>query len=425
LAAAEKTGMPLIDARVYPTVLAAKPPQLPPLASVAVALRSITEYLARELAAPRETAPAWSEFEWRIARAVVAMHGISGLLAAQLRWQGPEGWAEFLHRQHQHIARHQGRIHELLDRVAEHFRQQGLPVQPLKGAALHLAGLYRPGERPMADLDVLTLPRHAERAGEILTTLGLRESHRTFKHRIFEAQESVPPSSFGEHADGNLKVELHERICEPLPQRLTDITQRVSGVGSVPGLNPYPSLAALMAHLLLHAAGGMAYRTLRLIQLHDLVLLARRMRAADWQQLLAWQPWWAWPPLALAERYYGAVVPPATMEALRRHCPSILRRTCARQLLSDVSLSRLWFEAFPGIEWARTIGEAAVFVARRFVPSAEVRSDRKLALTTDPSLAQGDWGGLSQGRRIARALRVRTPRPWPLYNVREAFTEPH
>jgi hypothetical protein len=178
-----------------------------------------------------------------------------------------------------------------------------------------------------------------------------------------------------------------------------------------------------MAHLLLHAAGGMAYRTLRLVQLHDLVLLARRLRAADWQQLLDWHPWWAWPPLALAERYYGAVVPPATMEELQGYCPAILRRRTARQLLSDVSLSRLWLEAFPGIEWARTIGEAAVFVARRFVPSAEVRSDRRLALTTDPSLAQGDWGGLSQGRRIVRALRVRTPRPWPLHTVREAFTD--
>ena len=415
--------MPLIDARACTTAVAAAPAQLPSLASVAVALRSITECLARELAAPTCVAPAWSEFEWRIARAVAAMHGISGLLAAELRWRGPEGWADFLRGQRQHIEGHQGRIRELLAVVGEHFRQQGIPVQPLKGAALHLAGLYRAGERPMADLDLLSLPRHAERAAEILTTLGLRESHRTFKHRVFEAPESRPPCRFGEHADRNLKVELHERICEPLPHRLTDISPQVSAPESAPGLNPYPSLAALMAHLVLHAAGGMAYRTLRLIQLHDLVLLAQRLRAADWQQLLAWQPWWAWPPLALAERYYGDVAPQAAMEKLQGYCPAILRRTCARQLLSDVSLSRLWLEAFPGIEWARTVGEAATFVARRFVPSAQVRSDRRFALMTDPSLAQGDWGGLSLGRRIVRALRARTPRPWPLYNVHEAFAE--
>jgi Uncharacterised nucleotidyltransferase len=400
-------------------------PRLPPMATVAHVLRATTEHLAGELANPRATPPAWTEFEWRTARAAAVMHGISGLLAENLLWRGPEGWAEFLSRQREHITHRQLRIHELLATVGERFQHQGIPVQVLKGAALHLEGLYRHGERPMADLDLLTPPQHTVRACEILQALGLRESHRTFKHRVFEARDPTRPRSFGEHGDNDMKVELHERICEPLPYRLTDISQRVSPPVVVPGLNPYPSRAALMAHLLLHAAGGMAYRTLRLIQLHDIALLARHLTAGDWQRLLDWRPWWAWPPLVLTGRYYGAAVPDDVAAAVRAFCPSILRRTCARQLLSDVSLSRLWLEAFPGIEWAQTIGEAVAFIARRIVPSAEVRSDRKFALTTDPSLARGDWGGLSQSRRILRALRARTPRPWPLHNVRAALAEPH
>lgn len=52
-------------------------------------------------------------------------------------------------------------------------------------------------------------------------------------------------------------------------------------------------------------------------------------------------------------------------------------------------------------------------------------SNRKFALTTDPALARGDWGGLSQGRRLLRAVRTRTPRPWPLHNVREALAQSH
>jgi hypothetical protein len=167
----------------------------------------------------------------------------------------------------------------------------------------------------------------------------------------------------------------------------------------------------------------MAYRTLRLVQLHDIVLLTRRLTVPDWQQLIDWRPWWAAPPLLLIERYYGTVIPQAVMASLRGNCPPILRRMCRRQRLSDVSLSRLWLEAFPGIEWSRTAGEAMRFMARRVVPSAEVRSDRKLAQVTDPSLAQGDWGSLSQGRRILRAMRARTPRPWPLHNVREALAQ--
>jgi Uncharacterised nucleotidyltransferase len=394
------------------------------MGTVAAMLRATTERLARDLAKPTATAPGWSEFEWRIARAVASMHGIAGLLAGELAWRGPNGWAEFLSRQREHIARRQLRVEALLASIHERFAQQGIPVQALKGAALHLEGVYRQGQRPMADLDLLTLPLHAVRAGRILETLGLRESHQTFKHRVFEPRDPAPPQRFGEHTANDVKVELHERICEPLPHRLTDITQLLSPANAAPGLNHYPSPAALMAHLLLHAAGGMAYRTLRLIQLHDIVLVGRRLTPADWQQLLDWRPWWAWPPLMLTERYYGAAAPGALTEALRTSCSAVLRRACVRQCLSDVSLSRLWLEAFPGIEWARSTGEAVAFIARRIVPSAAVRSDRKLALTTDPSLTQGDWGGLSQSRRILRALSERTPRPWPLHNVREALAEP-
>jgi hypothetical protein len=178
-----------------------------------------------------------------------------------------------------------------------------------------------------------------------------------------------------------------------------------------------------MAHLLLHAGGGMAYRTLRLIQLQDIARLARQLTQQDWHALQSWEPWWAWPPLALAERYYGAVAPRALMAVVRAKCPLVLRRACQHQRLSDVSLSRLWLEAFPGIEWARSVGEVLSYMARRTVPGAAVLADRKLALQTDPSLAQGDWGGLSQGRRIVRALKGRTPRPWPLYNVRAALAQ--
>ena len=47
----------------------------------------------------------------------------------------------------------------------------------------------------------------------------------------------------------------------------------------------------------------------------------------------------------------------------------------------------------------------------------------RTARATDPSLQQGDWGGLSQGRRIWRAVRTCTPRPRPLHNVREALAQ--
>ncbi|HEY6825119.1 MAG TPA: nucleotidyltransferase family protein, partial [Steroidobacteraceae bacterium] len=166
-------------------------PHLPPLASVAAALRLTTEHLAAELADPKPAAPEWSEFEWGAARAVAAMHGISALLAEKLLWRGPQEWSGFLSRQREHIARRQLRLQGLLGAVADQCLQAGIPVQALKGSALHGAGLYGPAQRPMADLDLLTAPRHIAQLTKILEGLGLRESRRTFKHRIFEPRDAT------------------------------------------------------------------------------------------------------------------------------------------------------------------------------------------------------------------------------------------
>ena len=397
---------------------------LPPLTVVQAALRATTERLAAELAAPTEAPPPWSEFEWRTARAASVMHGVSGLLASRLIWHGPGGWTNFLREQHGHIAHRHARLQELLERIDERSRSRGLPIQALKGTALHLAGFYRPGERPMADLDLLVRPQATAQAAKTLEELGLIEARRTFKHRVFVTQGTARTAPFGEHADNDLMVELHERICEPLPWRLTDISHLLWPAEPRPGLNPYRCDGALMAHLLLHAAGAMAYRTLRLVQLHDIALLARRLSRTDWQFLLQEAPRWAWPPLSLTERYYGALVPQELRMSARAGCPRLLRSACARQQLSDVSLSRLWLEAFPGIEWSGSLAEAVGYVAQRVAPGAEVRAERRSALAKDPSLAAGDWGGLSQRRRILRALRSRTARPWPMHNVRCALAQP-
>src|SRR4029077_16616421 len=63
-----------------------------PMAARQRAVGATTKIVAPDLAQPQATAPEWSESEWRIARAVVAMHGVSGLMAAATRWPGPAGW---------------------------------------------------------------------------------------------------------------------------------------------------------------------------------------------------------------------------------------------------------------------------------------------------------------------------------------------
>src|SRR5580658_5351572 len=104
-------------------------------------LRKITEGLAKELACPTEHAPDWSDFEWIVARAVAAMHGVSPLLSRTLRWRGPAGWTEFLDQQRTHTAMRHARIGALLRRIDAGTREAGVPAVALKGAALHAMGL--------------------------------------------------------------------------------------------------------------------------------------------------------------------------------------------------------------------------------------------------------------------------------------------
>ncbi len=135
---------------------------LPPPPSVAASLRKITETLARELASPTQLAPDWTEFEWILARAVTAMHGVSPLLSRALHWRGPGGWTAISRGQRAHTAKRHARIDELLRRLDRRTRGAGIAAAvALKGAALHSMGLYAAGDRPMADIDLLVRPADA------------------------------------------------------------------------------------------------------------------------------------------------------------------------------------------------------------------------------------------------------------------------
>lgn len=148
----------------------------PSRTSVQRALRVTTERLANELARPTRHTPDWSDFEWRIARATAAMHGVSPLLATRLSWRGPEGWQQFLASQRAHTQQRQRRIEELLHSIDAQARKMGLGIVALKGAALHALGLYEAGERPMADLDLLVARQDVTGATSLIEALGFRQT---------------------------------------------------------------------------------------------------------------------------------------------------------------------------------------------------------------------------------------------------------
>jgi Uncharacterised nucleotidyltransferase len=394
-----------------------------------VILTTVTERLARELASPCAVMPDWSDLEWTVATAVAALHGVSSLLSRRLLWRGPERWINFLAEQRKHVTRRHARIEELLDRIDRSAREADLGVMALKGVALHALGLYSAGERPMADVDLLVHPRDAARAVRLIESLGFRECRRSFKERGFAPIESHSAGALGEHTNNDILIELHTRICERLPLHITDVTEAVVPQRLPSGLNGYPSRAALLTHLLLHDAGDMAMKSMRLIQLHDLALVRRQMTEADWEELLQWSSsgrrlWWALPPLGLTLRYYPLSIPSFALRALQSDCPWILHRNAQRQILSDVSGSHLWVDAFPGIEWARSIGEMLSYVASRVRPSAAQVAARAASAVTQDWAADSQWATLSQGRRIARWLVSRQVRPMTLHVLRAALAGP-
>ena len=232
----------------------------------------------------------------------------------------------FLEEQRTHVTRRHARIEKLLLQIDRSAREAGLGIMTLKGVALHALGLYTAGERPMADVDLLVHPRDAARAVRLIESLGFRECRTSFKERAFAPLESHSAGALGEHSNNDITIELHERICERLPLHLTDITEAVLPQQPRSGLNGYPSRAALMTHLLLHTAGEMAMKSVRLVQLHDLALVGRRMTEADWDEMLQWSSggrrlWWALPPLRLTLRYYRLVDSVARAESARVRLP--------------------------------------------------------------------------------------------------------
>jgi len=391
-------------------------------------LRKITEVLAKELACPTQVAPNWSELEWLVARAVAAMHGVSPLLSRALRWQGPAGWTGFLEEQRAHTAKRHVRIADLLLRLDQRAREANVAAVALKGVALHAFGVYQAGDRPMADVDLLVRPADALRTATMLESLGYAESFTTWKESVFARVDEQEPALLGEHSNNGVKIELHVRICERLPLRITDLSEHIFPPHPQPGLNAYPSKASLMIHLLLHAAGTMTSQSLRLLHLYDLARLSSQMTEVDWKKVLeagghGERPWWAFPPLNLMSRYFPSKIPVGVLAALADDCPYLLKRTARHRILCDVSYSHLWVDAFPGMEWSRSLREVLGYMASRVRPNAKHIAFRAHTAKSEAWAKKGQWSRLSQGGRILQWITSRPTRPVTMHAVRAALAQ--
>jgi len=398
----------------------------PSLRLIERSLRTVTERLPLELSLPPPPSPHWSELEWKLAPAVAAMHGVSSLLAAASLRDRPPEWLRFLEEQRDSTRARHRRIAALLDALDQRARIAGIALMPLKGAVLCRLGLYAPGERPMADVDLLLDPRDLDAAARLLGELGHREAGATWKHRAFEPAGSSARSELGEHADNPIKIDLHLRILERLPLEAHDFTALVRPGKWEPGLNAYPSLSALMLHVLAHTAGSMVHRGVRLIQLEDIARIARGMTGDDWETLVqangaARRLWWAAAPLLLARRYVPLEVPRAVLAGLAIDCPKLLRRAAEQRTLTAFSYSHARIDPAPGIVWVRSGAELGRYLTSRVRPSEEQLAQLDLLARTGPWSAEPGWYAQSQSRRILRWLTSRPLRTETMQSVRAAL----
>jgi len=403
---------------------------LPRAAIVEAALRQTTERLAAELASPLGSAPDWNEFEWRAAMAVSVMHGISALLAGRLRWAGPPHWQAFLAEQAEQGLLREQKTRALLARLDEAAAQADLPLLAMKGSALLDLGLYAPGQRPMSDVDLLVRPEDFDAAHRLLLQAGYAEGVTIWKHRDYVPLDAPATPAFGEHAANAIKIELHTSVMERLPVREVAITSQVLPRAARPGLTAYPSRAALMRHLLLHAAGNLCAHGIRLIHLHDLAVLAGRLGEGDWDEALApasdgLPAWWAIPPLELAMRLFPDHWPQAAMAralaAARAACPAPLLAAVQRYRLDDVSLSAFRIPMLPGVMWSHSATEVWACARTRLYPGHEAMRQNRRAAAAMHVFASAAWTHRPRWQKALRFLLGAPPRVTTLYSLQRAL----
>ncbi|HET9645027.1 MAG TPA: nucleotidyltransferase family protein [Burkholderiaceae bacterium] len=396
---------------------------MPPASILREDLRVTTERIAHELAWPSTEAPDWNDIQWRVAMAVAVMHGVSALLAGRLRWRGPQTWTTFLAQQGAQGILRQSRTQQLLAEIDGAARDAGIPLVALKGSALLDLNLYAPGERPMSDIDLLCTPQDFEATGRVIESLGYVARVTNWRHREYQPADTGQDRAFGEHIANPVKIELHPRIVERLPLRDVDVTAQIFPTPARVGLNPYPAAAALMRHLLLHAAGSICGKFIRLIHLHDIASLANRMCAEDWGALMLPEEgaWWMLPPLAMVNRYFPDRIPPAFLDGAAGQCPTVLRWAARRYRITEVSPSRLETPMLPGWEWSRSTAEAIGWAFKRLYPGRNaVALVQKMAFDNH-ALATMGWAQLSRWKKGMRILSGRAPRAATMYSVRRAL----
>ena len=236
------------------------------------------------------------------------------------------------------------RMRLLARRLAESLdvlEEAGLEAMVLKGGALAHTLYPDPGERPMADLDLLVRPERGEEARRALASAGWRRDEDRYPGESYRRHYHLPP--LRDEGGSGAALEIHTGLLLPgHPFALGPETlRRRARTASIRGRplrvpDPVDHLVYLCLHFAWgHALESGAWRTAR-----DVGVLAGA-EGFSWEIFLdrvreaGAGPFAHW-TLRLAARLCGRTSPPAVREALRPPLPGPLLRRLDRHFAAQL-----------------------------------------------------------------------------------------
>lgn len=227
------------------------------------------------------------------------------------------------------------RLSARLSETVSVFRERGIPVLLLKGAAVGALSDPSFRARPMSDVDLLVDPADAPRAREAILAAGWHQTEDQRLHTLLKDMHHEAP--FHDASLPGLRLELHSRLLPPdlsFPFSATDLWR-----DAVAADHPFhgasvPSLEHLFVHAAIHFAWQHqlsfgAWRSIRtvafLINTPDFAWEStleevRRAKAVT-------SCYWT---LRLAQRLAGLAIPPGVLDGCAPPTSPVIRNAIER-----------------------------------------------------------------------------------------------
>lgn len=349
-----------------------------------------------------EQAPAtinrWTEREWKIAKAVIIVHGMGPTLGYLLNQQGdhsalPPQINTFLRNQFEQNHHRIQMIAQTKHQISEALQRERIPFVCFKGLTLACRIYPDIGMRPMADIDIYTGRQNKEKLGRVLTHLDYQPHVVTPEGMTWYRKNCSTPQDVnwegaavtaeddsiwyqGEHVDLPFSVDIHFSMRQGIQEFRYDLDpmfQQALRTGH--GL----SVQQTYIHLLLHASKHFRCHCARWIQLYDLYLFQQKvaidekavLNEAIEQDICHWLLW----PLLLTRQTFKTD-PTDLEQKLFAYTSRRYRWLFEQHGLADLShcnpkamsllYSLLWTQNFNKIrQWLKLSSKASVTESKR------------------------------------------------------------